>query len=195
MSITGIVLAGGLGQRMGGVDKGFVNFLGKPLVAHVIDRLNPQVEEILVNANRELGRYNALGYEALQDEIAGFAGPLAGFSLGLQYAKHEYLLTVPCDSPLLPLDLAQRLLNGMLESRVDIAVASSDGHAHPVFCLCKKTVLKSLADYLAKDGHKVSAWQKNLEYIEVDFSDCADAFVNINTPADLAALELKSGHA
>ncbi len=131
----------------------------------------------------------------LQDEIAGFAGPLAGFSLGLQYAKQDYLLTVPCDSPLLPLDLAQRLLNGMLESHADIAVASSDGNAHPVFCLCKKSVLKSLDDYFAKDGHKVSAWQKSLKYVEVDFSDCADAFVNINTPEDLAALELKSAHA
>jgi molybdopterin-guanine dinucleotide biosynthesis protein A len=195
MSITGIVLAGGLGQRMGGVDKGLVNFLGKPLVAHVVDRLNPQVEEILINANRELDRYNALGYEVLQDEIANFAGPLAGFSQGLQHARHEYLLTVPCDSPLLPLDLAQRLLNGMLESRVDIAVASSNGNAHPVFCLCKKSVLPSLTDYLANGNRKVSAWQKSLPYIEVDFSDCADAFVNINTLEDLAALELKSGHA
>jgi molybdenum cofactor guanylyltransferase len=195
MSITGIVLAGGLSRRMGGADKCLIDFLGRPLIAHVIERLNPQVDEVLINANRELGRYAALGFPVIQDDIAGFAGPLAGFSLGLQHARHEYLLTVPCDSPLLPLDLAQRLLASMLEHRTDIAVASSDGNAHPVFCLCKKDVLKSLKNYLAGDGHKVSVWQKSLKYIEVDFSDCADAFVNLNTPEDLAALELKSGHA
>ncbi len=180
---------------MNNVDKGLVLLQKKPLIQHVIDRLSPQADELFINANREIATYEELGLRVLQDKNKDFIGPLAGFSLGLQHAQHEYLLTVPCDSPLLPLDLAQRLLNGMLESRVDIAVASSDGDAHPVFCLCKKSVLPSLTDYLASGERKVSAWQKSLPYIEVDFSDCADAFVNINTPEDLVALELKSGHA
>ncbi len=180
---------------MGGVDKGLVKLLQKPLVQHVIERLIPQVDEILINANREIPQYQAFAYPVLQDSHEHFIGPLAGFSLGLQHAQHDYLLTVPCDSPLLPQDLAQRLLSGLVAHHADIAVASSDGDAHPVFCLCKKGVLPSLAAYLGKGERRVSAWQKSLAYTEVDFSDCADAFVNLNTFEDLAALELKLRHA
>ncbi len=191
MQITSIVLAGGRATRMDGVDKGLVTLQQKPLIAHVITRLTPQVDEIFINANREITTYKALGYPVLQDENDEFIGPLAGFSLGLQHAKHEYVLTVPCDSPLLPLDLAERLLNGMTEVRADIAVASSDENAHPVFCLMKKSVLPSLTQYLASGERKVSTWQKSQKYVEVDFSDCTDAFVNLNTFEDLSALELK----
>jgi len=132
----------------------------------------------------------------LQDETDEFLGPLAGFSLGLQHAKHDYVLTVPCDSPLLPLVLVERLYNGMSASRTDIAVASSDGNTHPVFCLMKKSVLPSLMEYLASGERKVSTWQKSLQYIEVDFNghnlnSMADAFVNLNTFEDLTTLELK----
>ena len=181
---------------MNGVDKGLVLLQQKPLIAHVIARLTPQVDEVFINANREIDQYQEFGLPVLQDENADFIGPLAGFSLGLQHAKHEYVLTVPCDSPLLPLDLAERLLNNMLKSRMDITVASSGGNAHPVFCLMKKTVLPSLTEYLASGERKVSAWQKSQQYIEVDFSDChlsdgTSAFVNLNTFEDLATLELK----
>lgn len=191
MCITAIILSGGRATRMGGVDKGLVVFQQKPLVQHVIDRLRSQVDEIIINANREIKHYQTLGYPVLQDEAADFIGPLAGFNLGLLHAKHEYLLTVPCDSPLLPLDLAQRLHSSLLNHNADIAVATSDGDAHPVFCLCKKSVLPSLTSYLQQGGRKVSAWQKSLNYIEVDFSDDSDAFHNLNTFDDLAALELK----
>lgn len=179
---------------MNSVDKGLVLLQNKPLIAHVIARLKPQVDEILINANRDIRAYEAFGLPVLQDENEEFIGPLAGFSLGLQHTKHEHVLTVPCDSPLLPLDLAQRLLNGMLESRADIAVAHSDGNAHPVFCLMKKSVLPSLTEYLASGERKVSTWQKNQKYVEVDFSDCAEAFTNLNTFEDLNALELKLGN-
>lgn len=175
---------------MNGVDKGLVALQQKQLIAHVIARLKPQVDEILINVNREIEKYEAFGLPILKDENEDFIGPLAGFSLGLQHAKHEYILTVPCDSPLLPLDLALRLLNGMLASRMDIAVASSDGNAHPVFCLMKKSVLPSLQAYIESGERKVSAWQKSQQYIEVDFSDCNDAFINLNTFEDLKALEL-----
>jgi len=176
---------------MGSIDKGLVTLQNQPLIQHVIKRLMPQADEILINANRKLPQYQAFGYPVLQDSHADFIGPLAGFSLGLQHAKHDYLLTVPCDSPLLPLDLAQRLFTQLNEKNADIAVASSDGNAHPVFCLCKKNVLPSLTDYLASGERRVSAWQKSLAYIEVDFSDDADAFINLNTLEDLAALEIK----
>ncbi len=189
-SVSAIILSGGRATRMNGVDKGLVLLQNKPLIAHVIARLKPQVNEISINANREIAQYAAFDLPILQDESEEFIGPLAGFSLGLQHAKHDYVLTVPCDSPLFPLDLAARLLNRMLESRMDIAVASSDGNTHPVFCLMKKSVLPSLTEYLASGEHKVSAWQKSQQYIEVNFSGNVDAFTNLNTFEDLTALEL-----
>lgn len=194
--ISSIILAGGRATRMNGVDKGLVQLQQKPLIQYVIERLATQVHEIIINANREIMQYQALGYPVLMDETADFIGPLAGISLGLKQAKHDYLLSVPCDSPLLPLDLAQRLHENLVKHGADIAVATSSGNAHPVFCLCKKNVLPSLTRYLQQGGRKVSAWQKSLNYIEVDFDDSAEAFINLNTSEDLAALELqlKSSH-
>ena len=195
MSVSAIILSGGRATRMNGVDKGLVLLQQKPLIAHVIARLQPQVDEVFINANRKIAAYESFGLPVLQDESNEFIGPLAGFLLGLKHAKHEYVLTVPCDSPLLPLDLAQRLYDGMAASRMDIACASSDGDTHPVFCLMKKSVLPSLQEYLAAGERKVSAWQKSQQFIEVDFSDYAlqdgtSAFTNLNTFEDLAALEL-----
>jgi molybdenum cofactor guanylyltransferase len=191
MPISAIILSGGRATRMNGVDKGLVQLQQKPLIAHVIARLRPQVDAILINANREIATYESFDLPVLKDENNEFIGPLAGFLLGLKHAKHEYVLTVPCDSPLLPLDLVERLLNGMAASRMDIACASSDQNTHPVFCLMKKSVLPSLTEYLASGERKVSTWQKNQKYVEVDFSDCSEAFTNLNTFEDLAALELK----
>jgi molybdopterin-guanine dinucleotide biosynthesis protein A len=192
MPISAIILSGGRATRMGGIDKGLVSLQQKPLIQHVIERLTPQVDEILINANRELPYYQTFGYTLLQDEVKDFLGPLAGFSLGLQHAKHDYVLTVPCDSPLLPLNLAQRLMTALVEHKAEIAVATSGGSTHPVFCLCKKTMLlPSLTAYLQQGERRVSAWQKKQQYVEVDFSDCNEAFTNLNTFEDLAALELK----
>lgn len=190
LAISAIILSGGRATRMNGADKGLATLQNEPLIQHVITRLKPQVDEILINANREIVQYQAFGYPVLQDENDDFLGPLAGFQLGLRHAKHEYLLTVPCDSPLLPLDLAQRLMAGLLAARADIAVASSDDNAHPVFCLMKKSVLPSLNAYLEAGERRVSAWQKRLNYVEVDFSDCSEAFTNLNTFEDLSTLEL-----
>ena len=191
MQISAIILSGGRATRMNGADKGLVLLNQKPLIEHVIERLKPQVTEILINANREILQYQAFGYNVLQDEVPDFLGPLAGVSLGLQHAQHDYLLTVPCDSPLLPHDLAKRLMAALIEHDADIAVAKSDDDAHPVFSLCKKSVLPSLRTYLEQGERKVSAWQKSRKYIEVDFSDCSEAFTNLNTFEDLTALALK----
>jgi molybdopterin-guanine dinucleotide biosynthesis protein A len=177
MNLSAIILSGGRATRMNGVDKGLVALQNKPLIAHVI--------------NREIADYEAFGFPVLQDENAEFIGPLAGFLLGLKHAKHDYILTVPCDSPLLPLDLAHRLLTGMTEARADIAVARSDENTHPVFCLMKKSVLPSLTDYLDSGERKVSTWQQNQHYTEVNFDDNSEAFTNLNTFEDLAALELQ----
>ena len=191
MQISAIILSGGRATRMNGADKGLVLLNKKPLIEYVIECLKPQVDEILINANREILQYQAFGYNVLQDEVPDFLGPLAGVSLGLQHAQHDYLLTVPCDSPLLPHDLAKRLMAALIEHDADIAVAKSDDDAHPVFSLCKKSVLPSLRTYLEQGERRVSAWQKSQKYIEVDFSDCSEAFTNLNTFEDLTALALK----
>jgi molybdenum cofactor guanylyltransferase len=191
MPISAIILSGGRATRMNGVDKGLVLLKNKPLIAHVIARLKSQVDELFINANREIATYEAFGLPILQDENNEFIGPLAGFALGLEHAKHDYVLTVPCDSPLLPLDLVERLYNSMAASRMDISCASSDENTHPVFCLMKKSVLPRLTEYLASGERKVSTWQKSQQYVEVDFSDCSEAFTNLNTFEDLSTLELK----
>lgn len=186
-----MILAGGQANRMGGAGKGLVPLQNKPLVQHVIERLTPQTDEILINANREIERYEAFDLPILKDEHANFIGPLAGFALGLKHGKYDYLLTVPCDSPLLPDDLVERLLNALKDKAADIAVAKSAGHTHPVFCLMKKSILPSLLDYLEQGERKVSAWQKSQNYIEVEFNDVSEAFVNLNTFEELEALALK----
>lgn len=189
MKITGIVLAGGMGRRMGGVDKGLVPFRGRPLVAHVLARLAPQVDELLVNANRETASYAAFGYPVLADAIGGFAGPLAGLQAGMHAAAHELVVTVPCDSPFLPDDLVARLATALQRETADLAVAKTGAQAHPVFCLARTALLPHLTQYLAAGGRKIDAWYATLKVVEVPFDDEADAFANINTREELACLQ------
>ena len=194
MSVTALILAGGRATRMGGADKGLVPFNNKPLIAHVIERLQTQVDEIIINANRELATYRTLGYQVLADEIADFAGPLAGIQLGLKYATSEYLLTAPCDCPLLPANLCEKMLSALDIQHADIAIATSHHKDHPVICLCKKTVLARLNSYLLQGGRKVSVWQKSLRHVYVDFSLTPDVFSNINTPDELNLLASALNH-
>lgn len=193
MAISCIILAGGRATRMNGVDKGLVILNHQPLIAHVIARLSPQVDEILINANREILQYQRFGYPVLQDLTSDFIGPLAGFQIGLTNAKHDYLLTVPCDCPQLPSNLAQRLFDALISNNAAIAVAKSAGNNHPVVSLCKKEMLPSLTRYINDGGRKVSAWQQSLKYIEVDFTNLDDSqnepFTNVNTLDDIARLE------
>lgn len=194
MRFSAIILSGGRATRMGGVDKGLVKLHGKPLIAHVISRLAPQVDELFINANRELDQYQNFGYPVLADETQNFLGPLAGFQLALKNAKHDYVCIVPCDSPFLPENLVQKLFAALKENHAEIAVASSDQNSHPVFCLCKKNVLPSLEAFIGSGQGKVSAWQKSLRYIEVDFTEPNDhgatkAFLNLNTLEELMLLE------
>lgn len=189
MSITGIVLAGGMGRRMGGVDKGLVPFQGKPLVEHVLERLRPQVSEVLINANRETDTYAGFGHQVIPDAIGGFAGPLAGLHCGMTAATQPLVVTVPCDSPFLPGDLVKRLLQAMQAADADLAVAKTGNQPHPVFCLCKTALLPDLTDFLQHGGRKIDAWYARLHTIEVPFDDEAGAFANINTPEELACLQ------
>ena len=189
IEVTGLVLAGGQGSRMGGVDKGLQPFRGRPMVAHAIERLAPQVDEILVNANRNPGAYAGFGHRVIADEIAGFAGPLAGFERGLAHARGALVATVPCDSPFLPTDLVARLRSALEEMRADLAVAKTETQAHPVFCLMRREVHASLERFLAAGERKIDKWYAGLAVAEVAFDDEAEAFRNINTREELAGLE------
>ena len=183
--ITGIVLAGGQGRRMGGVDKGLVQLDGQPLIAHVLARLAPQVGDVVINANQNVERYRAFGYRVVTDAIGGFAGPLAGLHAGLTGAATPYVVTAPCDSPFLPLDLVARLFAALARERAQLAVAKTFDQPHPVFALVQRDVLPHLASFLDSGGRKVDAWYATLAVTEVPFDNEADAFRNINTRAEL----------
>ena len=174
---------------MGGVDKGLQEFRGKPMVAHVLERLAPQVDAILVNANRNVERYAAFGHRVIADEIEGFAGPLAGFERGLAHAKTDLVMTVPCDSPFLPADLVARMRAALERDDAQVAVARTGGQVHPVFCLMRRDVHESLRQFLASGQRKIDRWYPELRSTLVGFDDEADAFVNINTREELAGLE------
>ena len=181
--VSGIVLAGGRGQRMGGVDKGLQPLHGKPMIEHVLARLAPQVDEIVINANQNLERYRAFDHRVVSDAIGGFAGPLAGLHAGLHAVSHELAVTVPCDSPFLPTDLVSRL-KAQLGTN-DLAVAKTGDQPHPVFALVRKSVAPNLESFLKNGGRKIDAWYASLKVVEVSFDDEADAFRNINTLEEL----------
>ncbi len=183
--ITGVILAGGQGTRMGGVDKGLQLHGGIALVRHVAERLAPQVDLLMINANRNEAAYTAFGYPVFADQITGFAGPLAGLHAALSVASTPLVLTVPCDSPGLPLDLVSRLHDAQQTSQANLAIAKADGRLHPVFCLCRRSLLAQLEAYLRGGGRKVAAWCADMGAIEVDFSDQSQAFGNFNTLDDL----------
>jgi molybdopterin-guanine dinucleotide biosynthesis protein A len=199
--ITGLILAGGRGSRMGGVDKGLQNFNGIPLALHTLMRLGPQVESVMVNANRNLSAYESFGASVWPDASADFAGPLSGFLVGLERAETPYVLTVPCDTPRLPLDLAERLAEALVREDADIAMAAapettSDGQtetrAQPVFCLMKIEMSESLVKFMHAGGRKIDAWTAQHKTVVVSFDAPSDdplAFANVNTLTELQTLE------
>jgi molybdopterin-guanine dinucleotide biosynthesis protein A len=201
--ITGLVLAGGRGTRMGGVDKGLQSFNGTPLAMHAVMRLGLQVGEILINANRNLSAYESFGVPVWPDGLADYAGPLAGFLTGLERCETPYLLTVPCDTPLFPLDLASRLAEALVANDAEIAMVSAPEpseeaggtpvlRAQPVFCLLNATLLESLVRFTQAGGRKIDAWTAQHRTVLVPFDrpgDAPDAFFNANTLAELHALE------
>ena len=168
---------------MGGVDKGLQPLRGRPMVAWVLERLAPQVDEIVINANQNLERYAGFGHRVVPDEVGGFAGPLAGLHAGLSAIRSDIAVTVPCDSPFLPADLVARL-HGALGPN-DLAVAKTGDQPHPVFSLVRRSVRPHLQQFLGAGGRKIDAWYATLKVIEVPFDDEADAFRNINTREEL----------
>jgi molybdopterin-guanine dinucleotide biosynthesis protein A len=199
--ITGLILAGGRGSRMGGVDKGLQNFNGIPLALHTLMRLGPQVESVMVNANRNLSAYESFGASVWPDASADFAGPLSGFLVGLERAETPYMLTVPCDTPRLPLDLAERLAEALIREDADIAMAAAPEtddqgqtqiRTQPVFCLLKIELSESLVKFTHAGGRKIDAWTAQHKTVIVPFDGPGDdplAFANVNTLTELQALE------
>ncbi|MFO6421345.1 molybdenum cofactor guanylyltransferase MobA [Hylemonella sp. W303a] len=190
-NITGLILAGGRGSRMGGVDKGLQAFEGEPMVAHALRRLRPQVSAVAISANRHLPAYEAYGVPVWPDLLPDYPGPLAGLLSGLTHAATPWVLTVPCDAPRFPTDLASRLYRAVRERGADIALPVTD-RLEPAFCLVATSLRDDLAKYLGMGERKVEAWARQHRWVEVPYrlqGNDAFAFANLNTEEELKLLE------
>jgi molybdopterin-guanine dinucleotide biosynthesis protein A len=194
--ISAVILAGGRGTRMGGADKGLQNFRGMPMAMFTLMRLMPQVSEVMINANRNLSAYESFGVPVWPDSMSDYAGPLAGILTALERCETDYLVTVPCDTPLFPQDLVARLAEALEREDAEIAMASApeeDGQmrAQPVFSLLKRELMESLVRFTQGGGRKIDAWTDQHRTVLVPFAD-AGAFRNANTLAELHKLEQSS---
>ncbi len=189
--ITGVILAGGRSRRMGGTDKGLIELAGWPMVAHVATRLRPQVDELVINANRNAAAYAEHADRIVADTLEGFLGPLAGVLAGMSAAHGDRVVTAPCDSPFVPPDLVGRLCTGAEANRAEIAVAHDGERQQPVFLLAATALGPALAEWLHGGGRKIDAWFAGHRVANVDFSDCPEAFLNINTAEDRARIEVR----
>ena len=184
-TISAVILAGGQAKRMGGVDKGLQLFRGKPLFQHIQQRLQPQVANIAINANRHQAEYGATGLPVFADRLADFQGPLSGILTALERADTDFVLFVPCDCPFLPLNLLEKLKSAVKNDRTLIAYAHDGERDHPTFCLMATALKKPLADYLASGERRMLHFMRQHQAIAVDFSEQKNAFINMNTLADL----------
>lgn len=189
-TVSGVILAGGLARRMGGEDKGLVDFQGHPLIKHAINRLYPQVDHLIINANRNIDRYQQFGYTVVSDTLDDFQGPLAGMLSGMRHAKTDYILTAPCDGPLLSNKLRQRMMETLLVTGKTIAVATDGERLQPVYSLMPCHLQDALNNFLLSGERKIDSFFAKYPVAEVDFSDDPDCFVNLNHPEDLAALSV-----
>lgn len=192
--ITAVVLAGGRGSRMGGIDKGLRRFAGTALSLHAARRVQPQVDTVLISASRHLDTYRAFGFPVLTDQDpAAFAGPLAGMAAALAQCRTPWLLTLPCDAPFFPLDLAERLLQAAIEHAADVAVACGDERPAPrwqsAFCLLDRRLAAELTAALERRERKVESFIRAHRHVAVPFEDSAHAFANLNTDEEFAQAE------
>lgn len=191
LSITAVILAAGGGRRMGGEDKGLLVLNKRPLIAHVLERIAPQCSEILLNINRNQAAYAAFGYPLIEDTIPGGVGPLAGLLSALEHSQSDFVLSVPCDTPQLPVDLASRLFENIQKSGADVCTVSDGDRLHPVIMLVRRSMRDNLRRYLEGGGRKVHDWLYRNRHSIADFSEQPAAFININTPEQLHAQEKK----
>lgn len=189
--VTAVVLAGGRATRMEGRDKGLIDLAGRPMIAWILEAIGPQVGQVLISANRNLDAYERFGYPVVADLDAGFLGPLAGLATGMSHARTEYVVTVPCDSPLVAPDLVGRLYSTCVANGADIAVAHDGEWMQPVFALARTALAPDLRAWLATGERKVNRWFARHRLVEVNFSDRPDTFVNVNDPKERMALEAR----
>jgi len=191
--ITAVILAGGRGRRMGGEDKGLLELNGRPLIKHVLTLIAPQANSVIINANRNLDRYAGFGYQVVRDDLQGFQGPLAGFSAAMAAATTPYIVTIPCDGPLLPVDYIQTMIDTLEHSEAELAVAHSGERLQPVYALLPCSLNASLLDYLENGDRKIDLWYQTRRMAIANFSRCPEAFRNINTPAERDLLMQDAG--
>ena len=191
MKVSGVVLAGGLARRMNKQDKGLVSFNNKPMISYALQAIAPVVDELLINANRNVEQYQQFNYPVISDASDDFAGPLAGVLAALNVCNHETLLVTPCDSPFMSSTGLQALLAEHQRSQADIAVAFDGERIHPVFMVIKRSLKNSLQDYLARGERKIDRWIEQHNWVQVDFSAHPEFFSNINTLEQLAELTTK----
>lgn len=196
-TITGVILAGGRARRMNGADKGLLEFAGKPLVEHTLARLTPQVSEVMINANRNHVRYASYGLPLVADKLDGYCGPLAGMHSAMCAAQTDYIVTTPCDSPLIPNDLVRRMLMTLLRENAELCTAHDGLRLQPIYTMIPRTLATGLLGYLLSGGRKVEDWLRCHRLAVADFSDQPEAFLNINTPQDhqLCEARAKNQHA
>jgi molybdenum cofactor guanylyltransferase len=187
--ITGLVLAGGRAERMGGTDKGLILLNGKPMIEHVIAALRTEIDNLLINANRNLNKYAAFGYPVIPDIVDGYLGPLSGIASGMRTAGTRYIVTAPCDSPLIAGNLVRRLYETLIREGADISVAHDGERMQPVFALIRRDLLLNLLDYLNAGQCKVDRWFAQHRLAVAYFRDQPEAFRNVNSPAERAELE------
>jgi len=180
-NVTAVILAGGKGRRLGGQDKGLVKYKGKMLIEHVLERIEPQVNGILINANRNQQSYQQYGFPVINDELSDFQGPLAGFATAMKIVKTDYIVTLPCDGPKLPLDLVSRMIEALKDNSQNIAVAHNGDRLQPVYALIPVILIDSLEAFLKNGDRKIDLWYAEHKMVIVDFSDQAQSFFNINT--------------
>lgn len=190
-AITGVILAGGRATRMGGVDKGLVALAGRPMVEHIIERLRPQTAALMINANRSHDVYKRYGLPVVADRVGDYAGPLAGMASALQAAETDWIISVPCDSPLVPPDLVARLWTAMQQDQAELAVAFGSERMQPVFALLPRTLLPSLENFLDSGERKIDRWYASHKTALAHFDDRPEAFLNVNTVEERDALELR----
>ncbi|MDH3631628.1 MAG: molybdenum cofactor guanylyltransferase [Gammaproteobacteria bacterium] len=187
--ITAVILAGGQGRRMGGQDKGLIEFNGKPLVSTLIDKLERQSVAIVINANRNQQRYQELGYPVIADQLADYQGPLAGFASAMARVTTDFIVTLPCDSPLLAADYVARFITSYGQNDAPVHVAFDGDRLQPVHALIRVDLLPGLIEFLDSGERKIDRWYALHDFVRTDFSDCADMFRNINTPSDQQSLQ------
>jgi molybdenum cofactor guanylyltransferase len=189
--VTALILAGGRGSRMGGQDKGLTPLLGKPMIEYILEQIAPQVDHVMINANRNLDKYQRYGHTVISDNLNDYQGPLAGFAAGLDNSPTELMITLPCDGPTLPHERVSKLLKAMQSENADIVVAHDGKRLQPVYALLKRSLLPSLNEFLANGDRKIDLWYPKHRMTTADFSEVTEAFNNVNTPQQQAEEEAR----